>query len=68
MAEGPPIGHPNAESELDVDPRETEERITMDDLVPDGMDDESNIEDPADTPDIEGELRAIEDLPDETTV
>ncbi len=61
---GPRVRHPNDESELDVDPENPEERQSMEDLVPDGLADESNIEDPADSTDVEGGLRAIEDDPD----
>lgn len=71
MAGGNPrLHHPNRESELEVDPGEGEERQSMEDLVPDGMNDESNIEDPADSTDVEGGLQDIENLAedDETLI
>lgn len=41
--------HPNEESLLDSTSEEDPERLDMDDLVPDGMVDDQNIEDPADS-------------------
>ena len=40
--------HPNEESLLDAVPEE-QQRLEMDDLVPDGLVDDQNIEDPAES-------------------
>ena len=44
-----PEEHPNEESLLDAVPEDDPERLDMDDLVPDGMVDDQNLEDPADS-------------------